>query len=256
MDLITLLRRSDCIITDSIDFGKIAWMDSCVRVVYNKPYDSSWTDEEICNNIIQLRCANSKLPSLPSLPLCTKLYCSDNQLTSLPPLPLCTELYCYRNQLTSLPSLPLCTKLSCPENQLTSLPSLPLCTELYCPYNQLTSLPPLPLCTYLNCHRNKLTSLPALPLCTKLYCDANRLTSLPALPLCTVLDCHGNQLPFVKLQSWRKVWQVKDMLLSRKYFTRWRLRVFASRKRDLHNELKYSPELPFYKEALAALGKN
>jgi Leucine-rich repeat (LRR) protein len=256
MDLIALLRRSDCIITDSIDSNEIDWNDSQVRVVYDKPYDKDWTDEELCTNITQLRCAHNRLTSLPALPLCTKLYCYDNKLTSLHPLPVCTILYCYGNQLTSLPTLPLCTHLWCFGNQLTSLPALPLCTNLICHSNQLTNLPILPLCTKLDCSYNQLTSLPDLPLCTWLYCHHNRLTSLPPLPLCVTMLCRTNLLPFYDLTSWHRVWRVKDMLLARKYFTKWRLFIFASRKRDLHNELKYSPELPFYKDALAALGKN
>ena len=135
--LTSLLRKSDCIVTDSIHYEWITSSDRRVRVVYNSPYDTNWTDKELCSNIIQL-------------------YCSNNQLTSLPDLPLCTKL-----------------------------------------------------------------------------------------------DCHNNQLPFDNLYKWKKVWRVKKLLLGRKYFTRWRVFVFATRRRDLHDELKYSPELPFYRDAIA-----
>jgi len=141
-------------------------------------------------------------------------------------------------------------QLYCSKNNLTSLPDLPLCTTLSCYSNQLTSLPALPLCTMLSCYNNQLTSLSDLPLCTELYCFGNRLTSLSYLPLCTTLYCDVG-MPFYDLSKWRKVWRTKELLLGRKYFTKWRVWVFAARKRDLHDELKYSPELPFYKNAIA-----
>ena len=237
--LTSLLRKSDCIVTDSIHDEWITWNDKCVRVVYNKQYDKNWTDEELCSNIIQLYCSNNQLTSLPDMPLCTWLNCSGNRLTSLSETP-------------TVPVLPLCMWLDCRDNQLTSLsetptvPVLPLCTRMDCSVNQLTSLSDLPLCTTLYCYKNRLTSLPDLPLCTKLVCSYNQLTSLSYLPLCTTLYCDVG-MPFYDLSKWRKVWRTKELLLGRKYFTKWRVFVFCAKKRDLHDELKYSPELPFYK---------
>ena len=157
----------------------------------------------------------------------------------VPVLPLCTELYCSFNKLTSLSETP-------------TVPVLPLCTKLRCYGNQLTSLSVLPLCTELDCCNNQLTSLSDLPLCTELYCFGNRLTSLSYLPLCTTLHCDVG-MPFYDLSKWKKVWRTKELLLGRKYFTRWRVFVFVAKKRDLHDELKYSPELPFYRDAIAKL---
>ena len=63
--------------------------------------------------------------------------------------------------------------------------------------------------------------------------------------------CSNNQLPFVELDDFHKLWKFKNIYLEIKYFRlmyKKMLLLKANKKRDLHNELKYSPDLPFYKE--------
>src|SRR5437588_7237908 len=116
----------------------------------------------------------------------------------------------------------------------------------------MTILPPLPQCQHLYCNGNRLTTLGSpLPHCQILYCSHNQLITLPSLPNCQVLYCYHNPLPFTSLEEWRKVWHFQEVFLGTKYFRRWYLQMLhrkALRKKELHNELRYSPDLPFYKE--------
>lgn len=87
-------------------------------VKYNKPYDATWTDIELFNNVIILICENCDLKYLPKLPHCELLWCNNNQITYLSELPRCVYLDCRYNQLTYLPELPRCNSLYCLHNQL------------------------------------------------------------------------------------------------------------------------------------------
>ena len=185
--------------------------NECI-VKYSKQYDANWDDEELLDNVIELDGAFKGLTSLPQLPNCTYLLCSHNQLTSLPQLPNCIDLICYNNQLISLPQLPNCRELFCSNNQLTSLPKL------------------------VNCQR--------------LYCYDNQITSLPQLPNIQSYDWSNNCLPFYELDKWIIVWKVRRLYLQIKYFRLWYKFMLHSKARvkaELHNELKYSPDLQFYK---------
>jgi len=215
-DLITLLRNKQC------------------TVKYSKEYDETLTgashvsDDELLENVIELYCCDKQLTSLPQLPNCTELWCSNNQLTSLPQLPKCNKLYCYNNQLTSLPQLPNCKWLNCYNNQLTSLPQLPNCTNLYCYNNQLTCLPVL----------------------NNLYYPDYSNNCLPVLINICYSDWSNNCLPFDELDKWKIIWKARRLYLQIKYFRLWykfMLQSKAKKKSEIHLELKYSPNLQFYK---------
>ena len=210
MELLHLLRNNQCI------------------VEYTSPYQDSWSDQKVLENI-------------------TCLNCSRKDLTTLPPLPNCKILNCYDNQLITLPSLPSCQNLQCSYNQLSTLPSLPNCQILYCSWNQLITLPPLPNCQKLYCDGNQLTTLTSLPNCNTFICYNNRLVTLPPLPNCGFIVCYGNLLPFTSLVDWQKVWKVREVLLQRKYFNLWHKVFIKRRKSDLHLELLWSPDTGFYK---------
>lgn len=123
--------------------------------------------------------------------------------------------------------------------------------ELNCFGNSLTDLPKLPKCIFLNCSRNKIIHLSELPKCEYLYCYDNELTNLPELPNCKLLFCINNYLPFETLNDYEKLWKFKRFYLGLKFFRLFykkMLQNFANRKYDLHLELKYSPNLNFYKE--------
>jgi len=141
-------------------------------------------------------------------------------------------------------------ELNCSNRQLTSLPQLPNCQILYCHNNQLTSLPHFPNCKALNCSNNQLTSLPQLPNCILLWCYDNQLTSLPQLPNIRSYGWSNNCLPFGKLAKWKIIWKTRRLYLQIKYFRLWYKFMLHSKARvkvELHNELKYSPNLQFYK---------
>ena len=183
------------------------------KVKYDQEYDKYWSDEILLSKIIKLDCHNSNLKNLPNLPSCKQLFCNENELTNLPNLPKCKILNCGNNQLTNLPNLPECKILYCGNNQLINLPELPKCKSLYC-YN-------------------------------------NQLYNLPNLPKCKILICYHNSLLFDNLNDFRKLWKFKNFYLELKYFRlmyKKMLMIKANKKRDLHLELKYSPDLKFYKK--------
>ena len=96
-----------------------------------------------------------------------------------------------------------------------------------------------------------MSSLPQLHNCIYLHCSNNQLTSLSQLHNCKDLYCSNNQLAFEELDKWQIVWKARRLYLQIKYFRLWykfMLQSKAKKKAELHLELKYSPDLPFYKE--------
>lgn len=200
--------------------------------IFDQDYDSNWSDIELCTRIIEVDCIDCNLTYIPNLPNCVALYCSYNQLKKLPELPKCEVLGCSNNLLTELPDLPNCLRLGCSNNPLIFLPELPKCYRLSC----------------MNC---KLKKLPSLPNCETLCCEYNQLTFLPYLPKCSIISYNNNisflfddVLCYTKLKQFQKFYlglkfirlMYKKMLIIKSY-----------RLMDLHNELKFSPDLPFYK---------
>lgn len=221
----------------------------CV-VLFNQPYNDKWNDEEIYFHISHLKCSGRLLITLPNLPNCIELYCNDCRLTILPDLSNCKKLECYGNHLTKLPDLPNCIELNCNSNKLISLPNLPQCKKLLCMDNDLITLPELPNCELLSCSQNKLSYIPHLPKCKKLYCRMNFLKNIPNLYNCNFIWCCDNQLFFNDGDDYTKLWKFIKLYLHIKYFRLWYkfvLRSKANRKKELHLELLYSPNLPFYK---------
>jgi len=206
--------------------------DDSHYIIYDQPYNKHWTDEELLIHVIELNC-------------------SFNNLISIPPLPNCKYLNCVGNQITELPPLPKCKTLICSDNQLIKLVDLTNCRELQCDNNQLTSLPVLTNCDFLKCSNNQLTRLPKLPKCVYIDCDRNQLTYLPELPQCLFLNCDTNPLSLFDLDDYQKLWKFKHFYLKLKYIRLWYwglLKLKAEKKYQLHLELKYSPNLPFYKK--------
>jgi Leucine-rich repeat (LRR) protein len=182
-------------------------------VAYDTEYNNKWSDDELLRHILKLYCTGKKLQSLPQLPNCQTLDCS--------------------------------------ANRLQSLPQLPNCKTLDCRYNQLLSLPKLLICEILDCSQNQLQSLPKLPNCQVLYCFSNQLQSLPQLPVSLRLVCYNNQLHFNDLNSFKKIWKFIRFYYGTKLIKilyKNMLNKKAKYKYDLHLELKYSPNLNFYKD--------
>lgn len=187
-------------------------LNSWIDIEFNEPYDKNWTDEELLSHIIEL-------------------YCCYQDLITLPNLPNCKKLSCYNNKLKSLPELPKCEELNCECNYLTSLPNLPSCKELFCSFNRLTSLPNLPNCKSLDAR-------------------CNRLQIISYLPICSYLDIKNELLQFDDMNDFKKIGRFTKLYMELKYFRLWYkfvLRSKANRKKELHLELLYSPNLPFYK---------
>ena len=240
MDLLTLIRSGS------------------VDVKYTQPYDETWSDDELLNHIRSLNCNNKQLTSLPRMPQIRRLYCCNNRLSSLPPYPELEILQCHDNQLTFLDSYPKLRMLDCYNNQLTSLSSCPLLTTLYCSRNHLTRLSSYPHLVRLDCRDNQLFSLPLYPNLLHLDCMNNPLTFLPSHFKLEVLFCDtspvnaGNlDLGCETLTELKAYWKFRDLYLRKKYFRLWYKFLLESKRKkkyDLHLELKYSPDLPFYKE--------
>ncbi|QYB17793.1 dynein regulatory complex subunit [Pacmanvirus S19] len=191
-----------------------------------------------------------ELPKSPKWNEVKYLECHGNHLIELPEIPNIEELYCHSNQLAVLPEMPKLRVLYCSYNELIELPDMPNVRELDCENNQLTVLPELPKVVKLICSYNQLTVLPELPLIKKLYCNNNELSVLPELPLVKKLRCEAN--PLYYSEKFNKLrWMIINLITLKIYVTRWRKFNSESvrvKKQDLHTELKYSPDLPFYKE--------
>ena len=208
-NLITLLKNNDC-------------------YVKYKNNNIDCSDEELLSNIIALTVTNKNLTNIPSLPNCKRLLCNGNLLISLPDLPNCITLNCSNNPLNTLPKLPNCKILCCNNCQLKFLPCVPNCRELYC---------------WNNC----LISLPYLPKCKLIVCD-NKLIYLPNMPKCRAIFFHNRQKN--NIDYFKKLWRFRNFFLALKYFKffyRFMLNNISKKKLDLHLELKYSPNLNFYK---------
>jgi len=198
-----------------------------------------------------------KVLNLLSVMTDNEIYISNMRLTTLPDSPLWKNveiLYCDYNQLTLLPELPNVKHLSCYNNQLTMLPKLPNVKHLYCRDNQLTTLPELPNVTILYCNNNRLVSLPELPNVKELYCRDNQLTFLPKLPNVKFLRCQNN--PFIISVKYQKyIHPILKITTLSICITRWKKynqHSVSVKKYDLHNELLYSPDLPFVYRTLQA----
>jgi Leucine-rich repeat (LRR) protein len=190
------------------------------------------------------------IPSLERFKNLKKLICFGTRITTLPELPkTLEELNCFFcGGITEFPELPkTLKKLNCNWTKLRKQPTLPNGLEfldfsntkiksielpntikiLYCVDNKMQNLPKLPNgLEILNCSYNNLTILPRLPdTLRELYCDGNKdLTYFPQIPIfLEKLTVEETQLPKIPIEIWKQ-------------------------KVEYHNELMYSPELPFYKQ--------
>ena len=198
-----------------------------------------------------LNIENRNLTELPESDIWEKvkyLNCSNNRLIKLPKLPSIITLYCTNNNLTMLPKIPLVTNLRCDLNQLTKLPKLASVINLNCDYNKLIILPELPNIEWLSCSNNKIMQLPELQNVRILHCSNNLLTMMPEVPKAIVGTYSGNKF-YYDPKYRRKMMLIYKFTLAAIVVRRWRrnamLQVIACKK-DLHNELLYSPDLPFY----------
>jgi Leucine-rich repeat (LRR) protein len=167
----------------------------------------------------------------------------------LPKLPNVVKVYCNNNQLTQLPKLPKVVVLHCENNRLTQLHTLPNVITLYCDNNQLTRLPELPCVKHVTCTNNKLDWLPNLPSVLSLCCNNNQLTCLPKIPAIEYID-YGREL-FYSFKINKPIWNILDLTTAFITIRRWKRFVMfnnAKKKQELHLELLYSPDLPFYIE--------
>lgn len=233
-------------------------------------------------NLLQkLHCNCLAIREIIYLPNTLKeFHCSDNRLVSLPPLPnTLIELDCGSNYIRELPILPSNLEvLQCGYNKLTYLPNLPNnITYLSVQNNRLVSLPKLPNnLRLLHCNNNKLTIIPYIPLSLQiLTCSDNQLTQVNIYHK-HLLSFYTNNTniintsirrtlyvrfnfvdnPFIIypdtnldtiiiINNFRKTYfTFKYGLRFKKYF--WNS--IKKRKYDLHLELLYSPNLPFYKQ--------
>jgi Leucine-rich repeat (LRR) protein len=205
----------------------------------------------------------TELPDVPGYDRVKHFYCTGNKLTWLPELPNVESLFCSQNQLTELPELPVVKYLTCSQNKLTRLPKLPKIISLLCQDNKLVELttPGEKLSAWeINCSRNNLTWLPELSKAYRVDCSHNRLMYLPrsiSPMMGTEIICHNNQMRFSPERT-IIFWGLYRYYLAAIYVRRWRrnaMKRSAVRKTDLHIELLYSPDLPFYLDRVETLDR-
>lgn len=150
-----------------------------------------------------------------------------------------------------LHDLPNCKKLLCKNNQLLQLPDLPKCEELCCSNNHIKKLPVIDKCEILLCNNNEISFLPILPLCSHTRCLLESYArSYTNFVGCRNFNCNNNPLPFFDHLSYEKLRKFQTFYLSLKYFRlmyKRMLTIKSNKRQSLHDELKYSPDLPFYK---------
>jgi Leucine-rich repeat (LRR) protein len=233
-------------------------------------------------NLLQyLRCSCLAIREIIYLPnTLKKLDCHDNRIVSLPPLPnSLIELDCDSNYIKELPMLPSNLEiLQCGYNKLTYLPKLPnSITYLSVQNNRLVSLPKLPnKLKTLFCNNNELTIIPYIPLTLQiLSCSDNQLTQINIYHkhllsfynyntniinssirrnLYVRFNFVDNQFviyPDTNLDTIIIINNFRKIYFTLKYGPRFKKYFWNSikkRKYDLHLELLYSPNLPFYKQ--------
>ena len=186
-------------------------------VTYSEPFDKNWSDSELRFVIVELDCRGN-----------------------------------YYVELASLPDLLNCRKLKCRLNALTSLPQLDSCIELDCSNNALTSLGPLPKCQSINCSDNRIREIGVLPSCKTLDYSGNPITFIHHLPYVERITGDDYQLYNGNLIChWRTRW----FYLQEKYSRLWYLSLLkrkASRRRGLHEELRFSPDTLIENEYILA----
>ena len=145
------------------------------------------------------------------------------------------SLDCHGDSLfkfSSLPDLPNCRFLDCSKNALTSLPRLDVCEIIYCGHNRFQEIRLLPSCKLLVCYSNPLVSIPPLPTIeNSLYDDYG-------IPMQIVSTINGI---YLYEDYWGKRWSH----LRRKYFRLWyraMMKMKAKKRRELHEELRFSPD--------------
>ncbi|QYB17509.1 zinc finger C2H2 domain protein [Pacmanvirus S19] len=218
---------------------------------------SKLPESSLWEKVTFLNCSGNNLSQLTELPNIRYLDCSSNNLTYLPELPNVKWLFCSYNYLQYLPKLPNIRELSCEYNNLTYLPNLSNIENLYCGNNKLTYLPEIPKVIELRCVDNQLTYLPELPNVQELYCGRNLITELPELPkLVSTKLIYSIKNPLLfKPKHYKYVHQIRKISIMLSVIKQWRKfnqKSIKNKKQSLHNELLYSPDLPFYLEHLKA----
>ena len=181
----------------------------CINeVTYSQPFDEKWTDIELINAIIELYCRGD-----------------------------------WSQRLTDLPDLPNCRLLDCSANALTSLPRLDACVILNCSLNKLTTLGPLPKCTYIMADDNDIREIGPLPSCERLYCRYNPISFIQPSPNIVMIQSGRMDIRSSSdnIDHWTRRWAY----LRKKYLRLWYLGMLkckSNRKRELHEELRFSPD--------------
>ena len=153
--------------------------------------------------------------------------------------------------LTELPESELwkdVIHLHCTFNGISVLPDLPNVKTLICYYNWFTKLPELPNVENLNCEMNTIIMLPELPNVKYLNCGSNQLTEIPELPKIEQIFGKYNQLKF-QPEHYKYIHQIRKVTIALAVIKQWRKynqESVRNKKQDLHIELLYSPDLPFY----------
>ncbi|QYB17375.1 dynein regulatory complex subunit [Pacmanvirus S19] len=208
-------------------------------------------DSPLWKNVTHFTCYDTPITTLPELPNLISLDIMFTDITTLPEMPNLKQLICSENEITHLPELPNVEYLNCANNQLTTLPELPNVVYLDCSNNRLTALPKLSNVKDLICHNNQLLALPELPNIEYLLCVRNNLTIMPKIYKTIKTKYYNTNLFYYNPRFNNIHWSIIDFITLKIYVTRWRKfnsESVKAKKQDLHNELLYSPDLPFYKQ--------
>jgi Leucine-rich repeat (LRR) protein len=254
IQILVIARQNLTELPDLRRFNKLKELD----IVNNNITGILDITSNVTDNLMRLSCFNNQITEIKNLPSkLERLDCSQNLLSKLDNLPSDLKyLNISFNNFSILPNLPNTLKtLHCHNNQLKNISSLP--NELHnftCFNNQIEEIYSLPdSLDFIYCGNNLLKDLPNIPdKLSLLNFDNNQIKrlSMNINPNLTIY-CENNPILFdninecIQFNKFRKTYYVhKYGRRLEKYF----LNFIKKRKMDFHNELLYSPDLPFYKQ--------
>ena len=150
------------------------------------------------------------------------------------------------NQIQELPSFPKIQSLICRRNLLTSLPLMPNVVYIDASHNLIQSTNPYPCLREMYINNNLIHRIERIPNCNILFAVNNQLNSLPTMYDIKSLIILGNPIDDI-IDDWKKIWIIRDQIDHERllrYARRWIARYKALLKKQIHDDMFTSPNLP------------
>lgn len=167
------------------------------------------------------------------------------------------KLNCYDKGVKFLPNLKRVKEVYCGNNQIEFLPNWENIEGVWCQHNQIKTFPNWTIIKRINCSHNPLSSLPKWKDVEEVWCFGVRLISMPNWKKVKFVWIWGSEIKLVPFKNeivgecnpfmWRIGHVLSIQKLTRTIYSQ-KLLCVKNFKEEFHNELKYSPDLEFYKD--------